>query len=305
MNPVEAGLLRSAAFFAAMGYPPSFVEWVAAAEVTPGTPQRDVERVAENIIQSGRVIEYRGRAVLRGYESSIAEHEARRALFHGKLRKAKNVTRMLARLGGVRFVALCNTTALAHARADSDLDFFVIVKSGSIWQTRLLSALPYKILRRRPGEARAAEDAVCLSFFLDETSLDLEGLQIAKDGRVSDPYLRYWFLSLLPLFDDGISERLWKENRWVTDRHGLAPKWITHPDLRIEKPFPRIPTGAAIERAAKRFQTKSFPEAIRKAANKTSDVVIHDRMLKFHTKDRREEFRDAYERICRSLHIEP
>lgn len=304
MTSIETGLLRTLAFHAAQGYPPSYMEWITQAEVPRGTDMSAVEAVAGRLIFEGAVLFHRGRATLPGFMDQIAEHEDRRGLFHAKIRKARNVARWLSRQKSVRFVALCNTTALAHARSDSDLDFFIIVKSGTIWQTRLVSALPYKLLGKRPGEGSSDDDAVCLSFFVDEHALSLRDLQIAKEGRPFDPYLRYWFLSLLPLYDDGISKQFWEENRWIGDTHGLATQWRVHPDFGVKRPSIRLSSGARAERLAKRAQMRSFPKAISDRANTSTDVVIHDHVLKLHTSDRREHFRNIYDRICREMHIE-
>lgn len=305
MNRNEVGLLRTAAFHAAQEYPPSYAEWIAHSEVPRGTLIKGVEEAAERLLQEGRVQQRRGRIILPGHAELVTEHEARRDLFHQKIRKAQSVARGLTRQKSIRFVALCNTTALAHARADSDLDFFIITTAGTVWQSRLLSVLPYKLMGKRPEEGRRIEDAVCLSFFLDEIDLNLSELQIQKQGAKLDPYLRYWFLSLLPLYDDGVGDRLWKENGWITERHGLAERWLPHRDIMVSPPFIRVPSAPWLERKAKQLQTRSFPQKIREAANRGTNVVIHDRMLKFHTTDRREQFRDAYERNCRALHIEP
>lgn len=305
MNEIDGGLLRTLAFRAAEGYPPSFYEWITQAEVHRGIGLQEVEAAAKALIREGKVKESRGRVVLPGCQKDIAEHEQRRALFHAKMRKAKKVAKWLASQTSVRFIALCNTTALAHAREDSDLDFFVITSAGTIWQTRLISAAPYKLLGKRPGARESDADAVCLSFFIDETTLSLEGLQLTKYARKQDPYLRYWFLSLLPLYDDGIARTFWKENAWVTETHGLATEWIAHPDFKVRSMRARLPSFRFMEHVAKRMQSRAFPKTMLDAANQDTSVVINDHILKFHTVDRRASFRDTYESICQTIHISP
>jgi hypothetical protein len=303
MNAQEAGLIRTLAFHDAWGYPPTLYEWIAQADLSPGTTLREAEAAAARLIEEGSVTLRRGRAVFSANEPAILEHEARRDLFHRKLRKARRVAAWLARLRGVKFVALCNTTALAHARSASDIDFFIITEPGSIWQTRMAAVAPFKLMNLRPKPDEESPDAICLSFFMDASCLSLEHLQIQKDGMPNDPYLRYWFLSLLPLFDDGISERLWKENNWMTSRHPLAKKWIAHPDLSMKRKTFRAPTLRALEPIAKHIQTRAFPPAIKEAMNRSTDVVVTDEMLKFHTKDRRTIFRERYEHNCRNHQV--
>ncbi len=305
MTAIENGLLRTAAFRAAEGYPPSFYEWIAQAEVPRESNLIFVEEIARRLIQEGRIKEARGRIVLPDFEEQISRHEERRALFHAKIRKARRVAAWLARQRSVRFVALCNTTAIAHAREDSDLDFFIIVKKGAIWQSRFLSVLPYKLMRKRPGDGKTNSDAVCLSFFVDETALSLEALQLSRGGQKQDPYLRYWLLSLLPLLDDGVSEQFWNENEWLREKHGLATKWMPHPDFRVQIPKRRIPHFQFVEDRTRKIQKRAFPKGISESINQGSHVIVSDRMLKFHTTDRREQFRENYERICRTISLSP
>lgn len=52
--------------------------------------------------------------------------------------------------------------------------------------------------------------------------------------------------------------------------------------------------GDFIERWSRRFQEHRFSPEIRAFSNQDSRVVITDRMLKFHTNDRRAHYRDRW-----------
>ncbi|MBI4138690.1 hypothetical protein HY479_00880 [Candidatus Uhrbacteria bacterium] len=210
-----------------------------------------------------------------------------------KLRTARRVAGWLARCSSVRFVALCNTTALGHARNEADLDFFAIIRTGTIMATRGLATLPFKLARRRPGEGE--RDAVCLSYFVTDDGLDLSSHMLTPD----DPYFRYWFLSLLPLYDDGISAEFWAVNTAITSRHAFATRWIPPPDFRVQTPRLRIPVPRWLEPVARGIQTRAFPAAIRNLMNRDTRVIVTDKALKFHVDDRREEYRRRYEDECR------
>lgn len=206
-----------------------------------------------------------------------------------KLRTARRVSRWLSRLSSVRFVALCNTTALGHARDEGDLDFFIVVRAGTIMTTRGIAALPFKLARRRPGEGE--RDAVCLSYFVTDDGLDLSSHMLKPD----DPYFRFWFLSLLPLFDDGVSEHLWNANTATRSRHPFATKWIPPPDHRVSVPRLRLPILKGLEPIASSMQTKAFPPTIRDLMNRDTRVIVTEKALKFHVEDGREEYRRRYE----------
>jgi hypothetical protein len=303
-TPAAAGLLRALAFFHATSYAPTVVEWIAAWDAGSSFSSSDRDEVATAVRalqQDGAVTVTRGRVTLPDTTGLVAEHERREVFFARKLRRARLVARYLSRLAGVRFVALCNTTALAHAADESDLDFFIITRSGAVWQTRLFATVPFKFLGLRPAGGQSERDAVCLSFFIDESALDLSALAITAD----DPYLRHWFLSLFPLYDDGIGERLWDANAVLRSRHPFAPRWQTQPKLLTKQPFVRWPVLSSLERFTRPLQTKAFPHAVKQRMNQATDVVVNDHVLKFHVDDARDSFRSRYVERCRTLGIEP
>jgi hypothetical protein len=287
---MNQGMLRSLCFHDAWGYPPTVVELETGADIGRDNLSDRPSEV--------KGIESRGRVVLTDRESLIAEHELRERLFARKLRRARCVTAWLRRIAGVRFVALCNTTALANASDEGDLDFFIVTRTGSLWQTRGWAALPFKLLRLRPGGK--AKDPVCFSFFVDETTLDLSFLTLEGD----DPYFRHWFLSLLPLYDDGVGERLWEANAKIRERHPQAVRWLSVASRNAFR-VAKIPTPAMLDRLAQFLQMKTLPKAIRQRMNLDTSVVIRANVLKSHVDDGRTRFRERYEATCRRVGIVP
>ncbi len=152
MDATEAGLLRALCFFDALSYAPTQAEWCLAFDRGQGegetTSLAYVRQSSQRLLDGGRVLLVRGRVCFSGRSILIEQSEARASWMPRKLRQAERVVSWLRRLKGIRFVALCNTTALGTAREDADLDFFVVVRRGTLWQTRLLAALPFALLRR-------------------------------------------------------------------------------------------------------------------------------------------------------------
>ncbi len=307
IEEAQAGLVRALAFHEAWGYAPTEVElvasWDAGAVFPRLKPALDlVWQGLHKLIQEEKVFRQRGRVFFAGRELFVQEHERREVLFTRKIRRARQVARWLVRLGGVRFVAVCNTTALAHAREMGDLDFFIITKATSLWQTRGLAALPFKLLGLRPTfEVGEERDAVCLSFFIDDAVLDLSPLQLEQD----DPYFRHWFLSLLPLVDDGVGKQLWEANTSISKRHPLSPQWISHSELEVSFPLIRFPFLSILEERAQRAQMSVLPKGIRERANRASDVVVNNHVLKLHATDNRKVFCETYYAICQRHGVTP
>lgn len=265
------------ALYDAMAYPPT-------------VPELDAASVPAVIEAPFKLI--RGRVVFEGREALIDEHERREALFPAKVKRARQVAKFLAGLSGVRFVALCNTTALAHASEDGDLDFFVITRKGTIMQTRGWSTLRFAF--SRPGTHASDRDAVCLSYFVDDSALDLSSHMLPVD----DPYFRFWFLSLLPLYDDGVSAELWKTNTAILSQHPNARPWIVSEDLRVTRPWWRIPTIPVLDGIAARLHEFLISPKLKSMRNLDTRVIINEHVLKFHADDGRERFRSKAQEIA-------
>jgi hypothetical protein len=145
------------------------------------------------------------------------------------------------------------------------------------------------IFKMRPGERKI--DPVDFTFFISDRALNLESLKVGED----DPYLAYWTASLVTIIDDGIMEEFWKENSWIESvlpnatRAQIAS--FRRTDLKTSssrKTYPRL------ESIAKQLSMNRFPESIKSQMNMSSNVIVNDDMLKFHTEDDRIEIRDNW-----------
>lgn len=331
MKPVTAAIFRTLAFQAAWDYAPTRIELVMFLDVGSDGDGVDTSSVLgelDSLINSGEIKEDQGRLTLSSYFNLIKRGREKEFYFPRKLRHARRAVKYLRRLPWVRAICLCNTTALGQARDESDLDFFIVVKSGAIWRTRFFSALPFKLIGARPALKSStkygvrstsefglrtpypvlrtiAKDPVCLSFFVADNALDLSSLMLSND----DPYFRYWFLSMLPLYDDGVLHELWEANSTIKYRHPMAKEWMA---LRCTKygvrstfrPVFRT-SYSVLENVLKSFQEKNLPHSIKSLINKDTRVVVNDNVLKFHVDDKREKFKQKYYDICRRYDIKP
>ncbi|MDA1038135.1 MAG: hypothetical protein O2877_00420, partial [bacterium] len=231
--------------------------------------------------------------------SSDGTAQVRRERFRDAVQKFRTllpVVSYLRYLPTVRGVATCNTLAWMHTRKESDIDLFVIVKEGSVWTSRLLSVTPFMIARARPGER--SENPLCFSFFLSDTSLNVQSLSMPE----KDPYLTYWAASIIPLFDrDGAFDEFQKANSWMREVLPTAHSQTPHPDRSIEPSGVTRRVPFIFEKISRKLQHRRFPQVITQMANRDSRVVISDAMLKFHSNDRRELFRERHESLCEQL----
>ena len=299
-DTLRCSLLRALAFHDAWRHAPTLPEWVLSLEWSGPAPQRSILMDGiHDLVQDGTVMFAGGRYGLSSSAPSLLsvqrENEGWQPL---KWRVVKRVAAWLSCLQSVRFIAVCNTMALGHASDGSDLDFFVVTSQGKLMTTRGLGVLPFHVLGRRPGEGHD-RDAVCLSYFVSEDGLDLSSHQLQPD----DPYFRYWFLSLLPIYDDGMLSNLWEANRFITRRYPFAHPWIPSPALSVNRPRFRLPVLKSLERVVTDYQRARFPDAIRTQMNLDTRVMVTSRVLKFHVDDGREGYRQTFYDTCRRLGI--
>lgn len=301
----RAYLLQSLCFFEALGYAPVLGEWVqntpysALSTQDEGKSKKEsVQKVVgciEELIAEGVVRCVRGRYGFSERVDDFVQMIEKRDRFQArKYRRARLVARWLSLFSGIRLVALANTTAWGYARDQSDIDFFIIVRKGCIWQARLWGVLPFKVLGWLPGPREKA-DAVCLSYFIADDGLDISSHQLQS----SDPYFQHWFLALLPIMDDGIGALFWEANASIVSAFSFAKPWMVSEDLRV-RPFRfRLPWFRWFEFLAEKIQRAWFPSSIRDLINVDTRVLVDEHVLKFHTDDAREEYRNKFKVICK------
>lgn len=294
MSEREA-ILRSLAWQATLGYPPTLSELRQHAEAVIGDDEVD------ELIASGEVVSDRGRLVLAGEEASIDELERRERFFPRKWQKILRLARLLRWVPTIRWMAVCNTTAVGYARDAADIDLMIITRSGTLWMTRLILAGMARLIGRRPGERESERDAWCFSFFVSDQALSLKRYALAPH----DPYLEWWTLRLLPLIDDGIGEAFWREQAWVWQRRPKAAPWVSWGAIqdrgsRVGPLVRRV--DAWCFKFLRRFGSK---ELLAKATEEGTDVVMEPEVAKLHLDDRRAWFREQYEHRCARLGIAP
>ncbi len=229
---------------------------------------------------------------------SLADQEVRyvtpqsREHYEKKWHVALRTARILRHLPFIRMVAVANTVADGSARKDSDIDVFIVIKDGRLFLTRLMITALLHILRlRRHGKFVA--NRICLSFFVTDAALNLKSLAITP----FDIYLLYWIAELRPVLDNGTFEKFRQSNEWALRRFpGLKQQYSPCRPSRLSGFMEFLLRGALgelIERPLQRWQLqriKSRP----KNPNPDVKIVASPRVLKFHEKDRRRMYREAW-----------
>lgn len=275
-----------------------YVDGDDAAAVARATPA-DVEWAVASLSVARSVDRAGSYVTLAGRSGTVATRMERKVTNQRKWRRAYRVASVLRLVPFVRFIGVVNTLALDNARPESDIDFFVIVKRRRLWLTRaVVTALVHAMGVRRHGST--VTDRVCLSFYVSDGALNLEPLK--HPAIAHDSYLAYWVTEVVPLYSRGNAwQDFLRANEWVNARvpHGFrgipAPY---HDDSALVKVLRFAPEligysvlGDIGEWLLRIMQRRHMlrKEGSRIHAHST-DVVVSDDVLKFHEKDRREEY---------------
>ncbi|MFW0837477.1 MAG: hypothetical protein ACKKL5_00550 [Candidatus Komeilibacteria bacterium] len=265
----------------------------------------EIKQVLDTLVAGQELGSKNGFYFLPGRQELVQLRQQRYRLAQRKYRLAQRATCWLRWLPFIKYIGVCNTLAYNNARVGSDIDLFIVTRQGRIWSARWWSAILMQLLGWRPNK-RTAQDKICLSFFVTEHSLDL------RDVRVKhDIYLYYWVAQLVPLYDPhNIQTQIDIVNRpWVSKN---LPHYIS-----VATPPPRLVQDWWVNRLGRlifstlaslipEFLLKSIqkiilPLNLRQLLNHGTSVIMNDQMLKFHDTDKREQYRDDWQKAWQTI----
>ncbi|MFA6171763.1 MAG: hypothetical protein WCW77_04645 [Patescibacteria group bacterium] len=256
------------------------------------------------ILNSRKIVDFKdGFYYLSGREAIVEERLRRFSHSGDKIKKAKKVIKIFKLVPWIRMAGVGNIIGSHNLKLEGDIDFFVIVRPGKIWTTRLLLNLVTMALNLRPKK-EDVKDKICLSFFAAENCLDLNKYFIENDM-----YFYYWMAGLVPLYERGGAYlKLIKSNGWIKK---TIPNWQPielHEERRVELGLAGMVIGKLIggmlfwaEPFSRGIQRKMFPLGIREKLNMGSEVVANDSLIKLHVNDRRRIYQMEWKRTVERL----
>ena len=250
---------------------------------------------------------------LSGRAHLIAGRQERERLQTRLLKKAKHIKWLLRTTPFVEFVAVCNYLPLGVVEENSDIDLLVVTTPGRIFSARLLLTIFFQIVGMR-RHADKVEGRFCLSFYLNRHSLSLERLLI----KPNDFYMAYWMLALWPLYGDkSIYQEMMRENeKWLqqyfsgTLQRGICVQIMQSSKKSAGKNLVgklmefllRRRIGDAFEKGLKKYFLKRHARNIEYLPENAS-VEVSDERLKFHNNDKRQYFREEFEKRLERLQL--
>ncbi len=233
---------------------------------------------------------------LKGREDIVEIRRQRYLLAQKRWKKLQRITTILQVVPFIKMIAGCNNLLINNIKPDSDIDVFIVVKAGRMWITRFLVTSLVSLLGQWRHKDRIS-GKLCLSFFVTDDNLNLE--KISK--KPYDIYLNNWILLAAPLLDRGIYSKFMLDNIWAKNS---VPNALEYLPVGYERKIKKIlfldkmrefsekilagKVGNGLENIFRKIQ-------IKKMRGKGLDVIISDKMLKFHEVDRRDQFREEFE----------
>ena len=269
---------------------------------------------------------------LPGREKIIEERRRKLLISEQKLKIARRAARLIKSVPFLKAVFVCNSAGSQQANDDSDIDFFIVTEKNRIWITRLLVTFVLELFRLRRAGKRI-KNKICLSFYVTVENLDLAKWRVADD----DVHFAYWLNQMLPIFDpDNYYLKFLQANQWTkmylpnidakqsichsrqsgnpvddcldSHFHGNDNK-LPIGESRLSKIWKKTwekmwegSYGNLIDLQAKKIQLSKMKYS-GKPIDRGEDkgVVISDGVLKFHEKDTRIAYREAWKQKVYAL----
>lgn len=282
-------ILKIIAFYDIFSFPLTILEIKKSLFFT--TTLSELEIILEEDFLNSKLENKNGFYFLRGRAEIIKSRNRRYNYSLKKIKTAKFFARIFAKLPFVLGVYLVNSIGPYNLREASDIDFFIITKNKRIWLSRFFCAGLMKLLNKRPNQ-KTKKDKICLSFYLSEDNLNLQGLKI----KSADPYFDFWERNLLLLEDkNNINQKFLQANN-LEVYYDLNQ----NQDVSIFRNQTNLITYLMnyLEKISYKFQVKIMPSILRQAAaikDDSSGVVFSDNIIKLYLKDRRLEIKKKYE----------
>ena len=198
---------------------------------------------------------------------------------------------LFKRIPFLKLVAVGNTLAMGWPGKKSDIDLLVVTNKEHLFTARIFLTFWLHVLRLRRHRKKIT-NRFCLSFFLTDKNLDLKELAL----KPQDPYLAFWVATLTPVWGN-YSDKLFEANKWLKKYFPNFQKNVSKKKANKKTWLEKLlqgQLGGLLEKQLKNWQLRRARQK-QKTRKEASAVVISENILKFHEKDRRREFLQAWQ----------
>lgn len=293
---LKKAIMRVIVFFDMFDYPPTCFEiWQ---YLSINTDLGSVENILSDagFRHENNIVQRQGFYFFKGRESIINIRMSRYNYTDRKFKIALRVVRIFKFIPWIRMAAIGNIIGTNNLDDDGDIDLFIVTDKDRAWITRFFCAslMAFFNMRPKPGKEK---DKICLSFFVDDSLLNMRDLKISKN----DIYFDHWLLGMRVIYDrDDAYNVFINDNKWIKNDF---PNWIEDKPVHFRsagRPFSVFYREVfdlvfgGLNYKLKNWQISMMPDNLRQMMNKDKRVMIGDGILKLHVNDRREKIMRRY-----------
>lgn len=270
----------------------------------PNSNEANFWEVLETAVKDGKIATVNNFYFLPSREETVKTRLTKTADNDRKLFIAKKAVKKIRYAPFVRAVLVCNNLSFEMSRSNSDIDVVIIVEKGRIWLGRLMVTLILSFYGLRRTKKKTT-NKICLSFYATTDNLDFEHLKIVEP----DIGLQYWITQFASIYDPlGYHKKLLNKNHWIkknlrnaftmavfSERFKVEDNKFSKIFRTVLEKFWQGAYGDLIESQARAAQKAKMKMNTKSVQNEPDTrVIISDKMLKFHEKDRRAEYRNNW-----------
>ncbi len=299
LNDLEKSIIKTIAYFDVFNFPLTTLEiWKWLYRPREKYTLQEVREVLESSLElQNRVTLQEGFFSLKKRDNIYLLRKQNNNWAERKFQKTVRLVKIFRYLPFVRMIAVCNNLSYSNSKDSSDIDLFIITKKNQIWLARCYCLLILKFFGLRPS-IENHRDKFCLSFFIDEGYLDMQGVMLGQH----DVHFVYWFSQFLPIYDpDNLFAKLRTANSWCQEYlpnayanefiNKVEPIFLSDLLGKVVSFFSQLPIIAGwLYNQARVLQIKIIDHNMRAMVNIDTRVIINEQMLKFHSNDRRDQY---------------
>jgi len=299
---LEESIIATLSFFSTMDRPLSFDEiskylWRNKAQ------EQNIHEILTKLLLQKKLKAERYNKFIYYYlnsDTNYLERFKKRTKFRTRLlKRAKFITIFLKLIPFLKTVYICNSLSFQASKKSSDIDLFIITKKNKLFITRLLITFVVSILGlRRHGKNIQAK--ICLSFFTEEDNINLKKIAI-----IDDIYLIYWIANLKLIYGENNKEII-ENNNWLyyylpNIKQVEKIKTFKEPLTGLIQYFFEIILqitflGIILNFILRIWQKDRANKKLQKL-DKNASNIISNKMLKFHNKDKRQEYLEKWTKM--------
>ncbi|MDD4289680.1 MAG: hypothetical protein PHH83_00180 [Patescibacteria group bacterium] len=301
MNELEKSILKTIIYFDIFNHPLSPIE-IFQYLIDYKSDFKSIIYILETSENLKRYIEFKnGFYFLRGKKNILEIRNQNRLNSEKKIRLAVKTAQFIRYIPFIKCVCLSGSIPHFNTEKNSDIDFFIVIKIDYLWFSRFFVTIISHILgRRRHG--RKIKDRLCLNFYLTDENLNLENLCYEDEL-----WFYFWFTQIFPILGKDEYRNFIKQNQWILKRlpnfiefnnisdssikeSGVSQSFKKFFEIVLDNDFGRFLDYILreIQIFKMSFNKKS------KRNNGGKEVIVNDRMLKFHETDPRKYYNKIF-----------